>query len=334
MLPTLPSVRRAIPLIAALVLAACGGGGGGGQEPGADIAFTVNDDGWGEIWLMAADGSDRTPLTDPEPEDNDASGASSPAWSPDGASIAFAAQIGVRQEDQSLSEVYVMSSDGTNQRRLTRNKDYDGDPYWSPDGKRIAFTRVTEVGTEAQRSGIVVMNADGGGAKQITRPPALSFDGTPAWSPDGSLIAFTRATFGRGSEAAELSLMVVAPDGTGLKRVVAGGGDPSWSPDGKRIAYSSIRDRFGRTCFEECSTSGEIHVVDADGESDRRLTRTKADEGSPAWSADGRLLAFVSDRSNAQKHENEIYVMSARGDDVRRITENDVWDLEPAWRPR
>jgi TolB protein len=283
---------------------------------------------------MSPNGSDRKRLTDPVEPQSDASGASSPAWSPDGTRIAYAAQVGTREEDQGLSEIYVMNADGTGQKRLTTNEDFDGDPAWSPDGTRIAFTRATGVGTDAVRSGIAVMDADGRSARQITRARGSSFDGTPAWSPDGSRIVFTRATFGERSEDATFDLFTVAPDGTGLKKIVPGGGDPSWSPDGTRIAYASIRDRLGITCFQECATSGEIYVADADGRRQRRLTRTEADEGSPAWSPDGRRIAFVSDESNRQEHENEIYVMNADGSRVRRLTQNQVWDLEPAWRPR
>jgi TolB protein len=327
-------VRRATLLVAALLLVGCGGGDGGVELTGGEIAFTVNSGGWGEIWLMAPDGSDRRRLTQSKPSETDASGASSPAWSPDGSKIVYAAQEGSQEEDQSLSEIYVMNADGTNKQRLTTNEDFDGDPVWSPDGTRIAFTRATGVGTDEVRSGIAVMDADGGPARQITRARGSSFDGTPAWSPDGSRVAFTRATFGDDSEDARFDLFTVAPDGTGLRKIVSGGGDPSWSPDGERITYSSIRDRLGITCFQECATSGEIYVADADGKGQRRLTRTEADEGSPAWSPDGRRIAFVSDKSDRRAHENEIYVMNADGTRVRRLTQNQVWDLEPAWRPR
>jgi TolB protein len=327
-------VRRVIPLLAALALAACGGGGddGGVELKGDEIAFGVRVGGWGEIWLMAPNGSDRRRLTDPVEPQSDAAGASSPAWSPDGSKLVYAAQVGT-EEEQGLSELYVMNADGTDRERLTTNEDFEADPVWSPDGTRIAFTRATGVGTNAVRSGIAVIDADGGASRQITRAPAASFDGTPAWSPDGSRIAFTRATFPEGREGAELDLYTVAMDGTRLQRIVSGGGDPSWSPDGTRIAYSSIRDRFGRTCFQECATSGEIYIAEPDGTAQRRLTRNRADDGSPAWSPDGRRIAFSSDRAERQD-ETEIFVMNADGSNVRRLTRNRVWDLEPAWRPR
>jgi TolB protein len=330
-------VARAVALLATLfVLVSCGGsdtseaGTGGGE-----IAFTVNRDGWGEIWLMRADGTDRTRLTDREPPQNDASGSTSPVWSPDGTLIAYTAQIGTPtpEEDQRLTEIYVMRADGTDVRRLTTNEEFDAAPSWSPDGQRIAFARISEPGTAAARGGIFVLDADGGGEEQLTDVVVPTFDFAPAWSPDGTRIAFARSSPSAGPELFKVGLYVVTLEGGAVTKLTSEAGEPDWSPDGTRLAFTSYRDLFGRTCFHDCNPSGEIYVMDAEGGQATRLTETEANDHSPAWSPDGRLIAFVSDRSSPEDHENEIYVMNADGGDVRRITENDVWDLSPAWRP-
>ena len=328
-------VACAIPLLASLaLLVACDGRDSMNTEPGGgEITFTVNRTGWNEIWLMGADGSDRRRLTEVEAAQNDAAGSSSPAWSPDGTQIVFAAQIGTLTEDQRLSEIYVMDADGTDRRQLTTNTDVDASPSWSPDGKRIVFTRIVDHGTDEVRSGIFVMDAAGGGEVQVAQTARPTFDLSPAWSPDGSMIAFTRASPSAGSENPSAAVYLVHLDGRTPTKLTSDGAEPDWSPDGKRIAFTSFRDHFGRTCFHECGTSGEIYVVGADGSQERRLTESRTSDGSPAWSSDGRLIAFASDRSNPNEHEIETYVMDANGDDVRRITENKVWDREPAWRP-
>lgn len=114
----------AIPLVAALAfVAGCGGGDGEDAAAGSgEIAFTVNDTGWNEIWLMEPDGSERRRLTEVEPPENDAAGNMSPAWSPDGTQIAFAAQIGTREEHQRLTEIYLMRGDGTDKRSSRRTR--------------------------------------------------------------------------------------------------------------------------------------------------------------------------------------------------------------------
>lgn len=177
------------------------------------------------------------------------------------------------------------------------------------------------------------MDAEGGSERQLTTAAAPSLDVAPAWSPDGSEIVFARVASSAGSEQPRTSLHVVAAEGGAVRDLGQEGSEPAWSPDGKSIAFVSYRDLFGRTCFHECSTSGEIYVLDVETGETRRLASSEAHDGSPTWSPDGSSIAFVSDRSNRQEHAYEIYVMSPSGDDVRRLTRNEVWDLAPAWRP-
>jgi TolB protein len=321
-------VRAVVFLVAPVAIAGCGNGN---NETGRAIVFTVNHGGESELWLMRPDGNARRRLTQTAPAQPYVAGSRSPAWSPDRTQIAFAAPMGNRTEDQRLTEIAVMRAEGSHIRRLTTNEAVDADPSWSPDGERIAFARLTAVGTEAARGGIFIMSANGGDEVQLTHAAAPTFDSAPAWSPDGSRIAFARVDIASGFEQPRAAIYIVRADGGDLRKLADGGVEADWSRDGKRIAFTSLRDRFGRTCFEECSPSGEIYVMAADGGEQRRLTRSEADDRSPTWSPDGRFIAFVSDRSNPGIHENEIYVMHDDGNDVRRITRNGVWDLEPDW---
>jgi TolB protein len=314
-------IRRLALLAPVLVLASCGGS----AKPIDEIAFVTNSDGYGEIWVMRSDGSDRRRLTTAEPPRTDASGAATPAWAPDGTRLAYSFSD---KNAQQASNIYVTGSDGKTTRSLMTGGGAAIDPSWSPDGKRIAFARFFT------RRGIFVIGAAGGDDSRITHAGGPAFDIGPAWSPDGDAIAFTRVTVKTDLEHARLAVYAVAPDGSGLRKLIDDGAEAAWSLDGKRIAFTSIRDHFGRSCFEECKTSGEIYVAKADGSNARRLTRSQADDRSPTWSPDGRSIAFVSDRSDPEEHDNEIYVMRADGSGLHRITSGGEWSLDPAWRPR
>lgn len=298
------------------------------------VAFTVNRGGYGEIWLMDGDGGERRRLTRPAPGQTDQSGSTSPAWSPDGRRIAFASTGVSTSEDPREQDIYVMNSDGGDVRRLTNDSIADSSPAWSPDGRQIAFAHTPGFGNADADGVIVVMNADGSGRRRLTRHRSASgvfFDVAPAWSPDGTRIAFTRAHYPEHGQP-ETGSYVIDANGEGEQLLVAEGYQIAWSPDGTRIAFTSVQDRFGKTCFHECSPSGEIYIAGADGDDLRRLTRTEADDKSPTWSPDGTQIMFVSDRSDRRGHANEIYVMGSDGNGVRRLTRNRVWDLEPDWR--
>jgi Tol biopolymer transport system component len=152
---------------------------------------------------------------------------------------------------------------------------------------------------------IYVMNPDGTGQTRLTTDTVSDFG--PAWSPDGTKIAFNKG----------FDIFVMSADGSNQTRLTSAAAmniAPSWSPDGTKIAFHSSRDG-----------NFEIYVMDADGSNPTRLTSNAAGDFAPAWSPDGQRIVFRSNRDG----NNEIYVMAKDGTAQTRVTVNTVDDQEP-----
>jgi Tol biopolymer transport system component len=191
-----------------------------------------------------------------------------------------------------------------------------GVPAPQPLEGRIAFE------TLADRD-IAVVNADGSGFTQL---PGPWIDLQPAWSPDGSRLAFTLDS--QADEA--VSLYTMTAQGGGRSRVTDGpvDGDPAWSPDGSTIAFSSLRDGSANVAALDVATGTITVLVDRPGY-----------DAQPAWSPDGRRLAFVSDYA-AYDFVFDIYLANADGTGVRQLTQGFRYAplglkyyLHPAWSP-
>lgn len=243
--------------------------------------------------------------------------SSYPFWSPDQSHIVFQSN-----RVDGNREIYLMAADGTGLERLTRSPGEDQTPVWSPDGGRIVFQSDRDGNRE-----IYLMNVDGTGQTNLTRHPAE--DSHPKWSPDGRRIIFDRPVDGDNEEIWEMSA-----DGGALKRLT---NDPSRdtyasiSPDGRRVVW---RRRFRDPSAEGGFGNSEVFVMNRDGSNPVNLTSHSAYDGWPAWSPDGRRIAFASDREASGVWH--IYVMDADGSHVRRVTPADPEDgyfTKPAWSP-
>ena len=119
-------------------------------------------------------------------------------------------------------------------------------------------------------------------AKLLTRSQLDWKDGSPAWSPDGSRLAFYSERDGNAE------IYVMNADGSGVTRLTGTSADegyPAWSPDGRTISFDSDRDG-----------NFDVFAMNADGSNVRPLTRDKARDVSATWSPDGKTIVFMSDR--------------------------------------
>lgn len=247
---------------------------------GLKIAFTSSRNGGSyRLWIMNVDGSAQTRLGPVG-----VSAASDPTWSPNGSKIAFSgSQTGM------AGGVYVMNADGTGVVRLTDSPGRSWAPAWSPDGKRIAFVsnRVDPDPTDSRRShDLWVMNADGTSVKRLTDWATAYQAGEiwirrPAWSPDGSKIAF-QMMVATGPGAGKSRIYVVNADGTNRTAITSdnvNAADPAWSKTGTRIAHTREVSRPDGSA----GTQFDIYTMNPDGTGPKRLTTTTATEAGLAW---------------------------------------------------
>ena len=222
-----------------------------------------------------------------------------PAWSPDGRRIAF---VSLRDGN---SEIYVMNADGSGKRNLTRDRAKDDLPTWSPDGRKIAFVRGRHRSPTASERppharadrfysyDLYVVNADGSGLRRLPLNPrskSASLLHPLVWSPDGRTIhsgPHLVRTDGSGSRWLSYIPLTAAV----------------WSPDGTRIAFAGYPWLYGgvqpRPCCMPSHT--DIYVMNADGSGTRKLTHNALGNAEPAWSPDGRKIAFSSQHTKRQQ---------------------------------
>jgi hypothetical protein len=237
--------------------------------------------------------------------------------------------------------IWSSRADGSERRILiapTRPRTALWEPAWSPDGTKLAYVSEVKPANSSGSEAYQLMVLDGAGTHAVTPLRRGGADLSPAWSPDGTMLAFSRVTTSRRGLRSSIIARVLA---SGAERVLVtmplGArlsfvGEPAWSPDGATIAYTHSRiDR--RFYFRPT-----IRTVPAAGGGSRALI---PDAHSPAWSSDGRRLAFASVRdrngSRCGAHEcwyaAELYVAAADGSAPRRLTHNEGEDATPAWSP-
>jgi TolB protein len=253
-------------------------------------------------------------------------------------------------ESRDVKEVYISDYDGAGQRRITTNRQLNITPVWSPDARAIAYTSYrrgypdifvaliyqglqeeptrgvgqnwlpvyspdgTRICFTSNRDGnpeLYVMNRDGSGVRRITNHPAI--DTTPTWSPTGTQIAFTS------DRAGTPQIYVVGADGLNLRRLTTTesyADRPTWSPA-----------PFNEIAFAGRSGPGyDVKIYDLATGQTRQVTFGEGSNESPAFSPNGRHLAFTSTRAGRV----QIFTIGRDGRGAKQVT-RDGNNYTPGW---
>jgi TolB protein len=265
------------------------------------------------------------------------------------------------------TEVYSMTVDGQDLRRLTDSSGLDLYPRVSPNGEEIACHSNRDTGTDT--TDLFVMPAAGGDPRQLTRGGGVV---SHEWSPDGELLVYTV------DDEGPATIRVVRRDGSGDRELVEGSW-PSWSPEGDRILYtvgefleepqslaivavegglpepvslgldnaseSAWSPSGDRIAFmhnpagysgDSSTWDEEIYVATIDGTGLERVSnRPGNDHWPPAWSSDGRCLTWQGDHVDPGTLSTEIYAAAVDVDEpeVMEVTTTNAVELFPAWAP-
>jgi Tol biopolymer transport system component len=243
-------------------------------------------------------------------------------------------------------EVWTARIDGTNERQLTERSPTDpssgdAEPAWSPDGRQIAFVHGAVSGwtTPAWFAGqqLFVVPASGGAAHPVTAASQAIRDlGTPAWSPDGSQLAYvslTQQDLERRTASHLGSLHLVRVDSTNdhvlaLPTSLGGAAQPAWSPDGTRLAFATCKG---------------LGVMNADGTDIRLLTHARTCSptlvgSDPAWAPDGTRIVFTRSGhffglENEFPPPTNLWTINPDGTGLTRLTDVPSYDTDPTWLP-
>jgi dipeptidyl aminopeptidase/acylaminoacyl peptidase len=237
---------------------------------------------------------------------------SGPEISPDGAWVAYTVAAPDTAKDRADSDVWMTSWDGRRSLRLTTSKTSEHTPRWSPDGRYVAFLSAREDSREVDQ--VWLLDRAGGEAERITDLPGGVSE--YAWSPDGK----------------RLAIIASDPDPDSA----ATSSDTSEHATRRPMVIDRYQFKIDETGYLD-SRRDHLYLFELATRKAVLLTPGEYNEQTPAWSPDGRSIAFVSKRRAEFDRTNnwDLYVVDAApGGSPRQLTTFEGPDMDPDWGSR
>jgi TolB protein len=219
-----------------------------------------------------------------------------------------------REGAQSPWQIYALDTGTGGRIRLTETEANDRTPKWSPDGRYVAFASDRDGDRDIYVMDLARALEEGARYAPVNLSRNQEPDWQPAWSPDGTQIAFSCY------RDDNWEICVVAADGNHLERLTADPASdisPTWSPDGRQLLF--VSRRMG---------DADLYTLNLATGALTQLTTSEYDEYDPAWSPDGEWIAFVRQIGT----QSDLYVMPAESFEAVNLT-NSVYanDFQPVW---
>lgn len=247
-------------------------------------------------------------------------------------------------------QIYIMDTDGKNNRMVSTGKGRTTCAYFFPNGKRILYSSTHDAGPECPRPpdyskgyvwklypefDLYTAKPDGSDVKRLTDRPG--YDAEATISRHGKKIVFTSMRSG------DPEIYVMDASGKNVKQLTnepGYDGGPFFSPDGKKIVYRAAHPETEaeKKDYQELiqtsqlrPTRLEIFVMDADGSNKRQLTKAGAASFAPFFHPDGKRIIFASNLENPRGRNFDLYLINVDGTGLERVTYSPEFDSFPMW---